>query len=257
MPRRLRWWPVAALLLAVPLGACKPKSTSTTSAPAVVEAQVNPVPGKPWFVDVTGKAGIDFVHFDSATPMHYIPEVMGSGIGWIDYDGDGWMDLFCVQDGPLQPDGKTPPTHKLYRNNGDGTFTDVTTQVGLDKSGYGMGCAVGDFDNDGFDDLVVTYLDHITLFHNEPDGKGGRHFVDVTEKAGIVNPHWGTSCGWGTSTATGSSTCTCATTSKSTSRTTRRARTRTCTRCMSARRRCSRRPPTGCSTTTATGRSRT
>ena len=144
-------------------------------------------------------AGVDFLHYDSATPMHYIPEVMGSGLGFIDYDADGWIDLFCVQAGPLRPgdSAKPAPTHKLYRNKGDGTFADVTRQAGLDKSGYGMGCAVGDFDNDGFDDLVITYLDHISLFHNESDGQAGRRFLDVTKSSGIVNPHWGTSCGWG------------------------------------------------------------
>jgi hypothetical protein len=189
-----RW--AALIPLALAFAGCQPRP-ATVAAPA--EAELRPTPGKPWFEDVTAKAGIDFVHFDSATPMHYIPEVMGSGIGWVDYDGDGWPDLFCVQAGHVlgPKPGEAPPTHKLYRNNRDGTFTDVTHQVGLDKSGYGMGVAVGDYDNDGFDDLFVTYLDHAALYHNEPDGKGGRHFVDVTEKAGLKNPHWGTSCGWG------------------------------------------------------------
>jgi hypothetical protein len=179
------------------VAACK-KSSPTTGETTPVEVPLRPTPGKPWFVDVTVSAGIDFQHFDSATAMHYIPEVMGSGVAWIDYDGDGWLDLFCVQVGPVLTDGsgKSLPTHKLYRNNGNGTFTDVTDQVGLDKSGYGMGVAVGDYDNDGFDDLLITYLDHVSLFHNEPDGKGGRRFVDVTAASGIVNPHWGTSCGW-------------------------------------------------------------
>jgi enediyne biosynthesis protein E4 len=198
MRRRFFWFPVALLPAMLAIFACNKPSPSTEETPPS-STPLRPTPGKPWFVDVTKSAGIDFVHYDSATPMHYIPEVMGSGVAWIDYDGDGWPDLFCVQVGPLRPDGtgKPLPTHKLYRNNRDGTFTDVTAQVGLDKSGYGMGCAVGDYDNDGFDDLVVTYLDHVTLFHNEPDGKGGRRFVDVTAASGIVNPHWGTSCGWG------------------------------------------------------------
>src|SRR4029077_9357649 len=133
-----------------------------------------PTPGMPWFEDVTAAAGIDFRHFDPATEHHYIQETMGSGIGWIDYDNDGWLDLFCVQDGPVRPDGAAP-TCKLYRNNGDGTFTDVTEKVGLTRTGFGMGCTVGDFDNDGYDDLVVTYLGGVVLYHNEPDGNGGRH----------------------------------------------------------------------------------
>src|SRR6476661_3730294 len=135
----------AALILSALLTAgCQPRP-ATVAAPA--EAELRPTPGKPWFEDVTAKAGIGFVHFDSATPMHYIPEVMGSGVGWIDYDNDGWPDLFCVQAGPVlgPKPGETPPTHKLYHNNRDGTFTDVTRQAGLDKSGYGMGVAVGDY----------------------------------------------------------------------------------------------------------------
>jgi hypothetical protein len=152
-------------------------------------------------VDVTVAGGIDFKHFDSNTSMHYMMETMGSGVGWIDYNNDGWPDLFCVQDGPIRP-SKTAraeqlPTCKLYRNNGDGTFTDVTKEVGLDRPGFGMGCAVGDYDNDGFDDLLVTYIDGLVLYHNEPDGKGGRHFVDVTSRAGLHDPHWATSCAWG------------------------------------------------------------
>jgi hypothetical protein len=90
-----------------------------------------------------------------------------------------------------------PPTSRLYRNNRDGTFADVTARVGLTHAGFGMGCAVGDYDNDGFDDLFVTYLDHVALFHNEPDGAGGRRFADVTVKSKLKNTDWGTSCGWG------------------------------------------------------------
>jgi hypothetical protein len=162
-------------------------------------ADLQPTPGLPWFVEVTPGCGIDFQHFDSATPMHYIHESMGSGIAWIDYNNDGWPDLFCVQAGPVRPSAtdRSLPGSKLYRNNGDGTFTDVTSEAGLDHTGLGMGCAVGDYDNDGCDDLVVTYVGEIVLYHNEPDGKGGRHFVDVTARAGLHNPHWCTGCAWG------------------------------------------------------------
>ncbi|MCI0379066.1 MAG: CRTAC1 family protein [Gemmataceae bacterium] len=162
-------------------------------------ANLKPTAGVPWFVNVAAQSGIAFQHFDSATEMQYIQETVGSGLGWIDYDGDGWLDLFCVQDGPIFPEQHKgpPPTHKLYRNNGDGSFADVTEQAGLARSGYGMGCAVGDFDNDGFDDLVVTYLGRIELYHNQPDGRGGRKFLDVTAQAGLRDPHWATSCAWG------------------------------------------------------------
>jgi hypothetical protein len=149
-------------------------------------------------VDVAEAGGITFRHFDPATPMHYIQETLGSGLGWIDYNNDGWPDLFCVQDGPIRPEPGPAPTCKLYRNNGDGTFTDVTEEVGLARSGFGQGCAVGDFDNDGWDDLVVTFQGGIALYHNEPDDKGGRRFVDVTARAGLDNnPHLATSCAWG------------------------------------------------------------
>src|SRR5262249_29206854 len=170
-----------------------------SAGPAAEAVPVTQTPGLPWFEDVTAASGIDFRHYDSTTPMNYMPEMMGSGLGWIDYDNDGWLDLFCVQDGPIRPGAAAgpPATNKLYRNNGDGTFTDVTERAGLARAGFGMGCAVGDFDNDGFDDLLVTYLGGLVLYHNEPDGQGGRHFVDVTARAGLRNPHWATSCAWG------------------------------------------------------------
>lgn len=109
---------------------------------------------------------------------------MGSGLGWIDYNNDGWLDLFCVQDGPLpsSPDTSSHPTNKLYRNNGDSTFTDITESVGLGNAAFGMGCAVGDCDNDGFDDLLVTHWKGVILYHNESDGDSGRHFVDITDQ---------------------------------------------------------------------------
>ncbi len=203
MPLRL-WLAAGVLVAAVALGAWelnhRPGSHSLKPGQAVDRSpHLAPAPGIPWFEDVTAASGIDFQHFDSSTPTHYLPETLGSGVAWIDYNNDGWPDLFCVQDGPIRPDSFSGalPTCKLYRNNGDGTFTDVTLETGLTQSGFGMGCAVGDYDNDGYDDLLVTYWGKTVLYHNEPDGKGGRHFVDVTSRAGIHNPHWGTSCAWG------------------------------------------------------------
>jgi hypothetical protein len=155
-------------------------------------------PGLPWFENVVDASGVTFRHYDSATSMRYIQETLGSGLGWIDYNNDGWPDLFLVQDGPIRPGSGPLPTNKLYRNNGDGTFTDVTEAVGLARSGFHLGCAVGDFDNDGWDDLVVTYMGGMALYHNESDDKGGRRFVDVTRDAGLDNnPHLATSCAWG------------------------------------------------------------
>jgi hypothetical protein len=169
-----------------------------SDAPAPLSSEGTP--GLPWFVNVAQTSGIGFRHYDCSTPMQYIQETLGSGLGWIDYNNDGWPDLFIVQDGPIRPglSAGEAPTNKLYRNNGDGTFTDVTEEVGLARTGFGLGCAVGDFDNDGWDDLVVTYMGGIVLYHNEPDGTGGRHFVDITAKAGLDNnPHLATSCAWG------------------------------------------------------------
>jgi hypothetical protein len=149
------------------------------------------------FEDLAQAAGIRFVHVDGRTPMHYAPEAFGAGAAWLDFDQDGLQDLLLVQSGKFPPDLKeTPaqPTTRLFRNQGDGTFVDVTSQVGIDHKGYGMGVAIGDYDNDGFPDLFLTSYGGAQLYHNEPDGHGGRRFRDVTRSAGIQIDGWCTSC---------------------------------------------------------------
>jgi hypothetical protein len=119
---------------------------------------------------------------------------MGSGCAFLDFDGDGWLDIFLVNGRPLASKSGPPPTAALYRNNGDGGFTDVTRGSGLDVPLYGMGCAVGDYDADGLPDLYVTCaLEKSRLFRNLGEGK----FQDVTVAAGVDNGgKWGTSCAW-------------------------------------------------------------
>lgn len=198
MKRRLPWLAAAALLASVAASAYLLRSSHEKNKPDEPQVLVA-TPGLPWFEDATLAAGIDFAFFDPATANQSIQETMCGGVAWIDYDNDGWLDLLCVQTGPVVPvQHKGPlPTHCLYRNLGNGKFRDVTKEVGLDRSGFGFGAAVGDFDNDGFDDLAITYVDRTELWHNVPDGKGGRRFEDVSKKAGIDNPHWATSCAWG------------------------------------------------------------
>jgi hypothetical protein len=133
------------------------------------------------FRDVTQQSGIRFVHNNGAFGKKFLPETLGPGVAFIDYDNDGWPDIFLVNgiDWPGHTQKHTTP--KLYHNNRDGTFTDVTHKAGLDVEIYGMGVAVGDYDNDGFDDLFVTALGQSRLFHNNRNGT----FTDVTQKAGL------------------------------------------------------------------------
>ncbi|MEW6749681.1 MAG: CRTAC1 family protein [Candidatus Latescibacterota bacterium] len=143
----------------------------------------------PQYVEVTRPAGIDFRYVNGATGQRYMPEPMGSGAAFCDYDGDGWLDLFIVNGAYLgsAPPGP-PPSDALYRNRGDGTFEEVTQAAGVGDTAYGMGAAVGDYDNDGDADLYVTNYGPNVLYQNQGDGT----FRDVTAAAGVGDRGWGT-----------------------------------------------------------------
>jgi enediyne biosynthesis protein E4 len=133
------------------------------------------------FTDVTGPAGIQFQHNSGAFGGKYLPETLGSGCAFLDYDRDGWQDILLINGADWPGHKKNRTTLRLYHNNGNGTFTDVTAHSGLDVELYGMGIAVGDYDNDGFPDILITCVGQNHLFHNTGKGK----FVDVTNAAGL------------------------------------------------------------------------
>ena len=165
--------------------------------PAPAQAsQQTALPSRPsgpvTFADVTAAAGIHFRHNSGAFGSKYLPETMGSGVCAIDYDGDGLQDILLVNSADWPGHKKTHSTAALYHNNGDGTFADVTRGSGLGLEIYGMGCAVGDFDNDGRDDIYITALDGNHLFRNLGDGK----FTDVTGRAGVKDSGFSTGAVW-------------------------------------------------------------
>src|ERR1700688_902636 len=125
-------------------------------------------------------SGIHWVHTAGKSPLKYLPETSGAGCAFLDYDNDGWMDIYLVNSGKCDFYTPSQPLRNaLYHNNRDGTFTDVTEKAGVAGGGYGMGCAVGDYDGDGFPDLFVTQFGRSILYHKNGDGT----FTDVTEKA--------------------------------------------------------------------------
>ena len=148
----------------------------------------------PLFIEVPpSSTGIHWIHENAMSPKRYLPETMGPGCAFLDFDNDGWMDLFLVNSGPCDFWKPTNPLRNaLYKNNRDGTFTDVTEKAGVGGAFFGMGVAVGDYDNDGWPDIFVTAYGRCMLYKNKRDGT----FSDVTERAGLTTPGWTTSAVW-------------------------------------------------------------
>lgn len=146
------------------------------------------------FEEISASAsGIAWKHVSGRSPMAHLPETVGAGCAFVDYDNDGWMDIYLVNSGPCDFYEPFPPLRNaLYHNNRDGTFTDVTQKAGVPGNAYGMGVAAGDYDGDGLPDLYVTQYPHSILYHNNGDGT----FTDVTAKAGVAAAGWATSAVW-------------------------------------------------------------
>jgi enediyne biosynthesis protein E4 len=151
------------------------------------------LPAYPFTEVLPSQSGISWKHVAGTSPEKYLPESTGPGCAFLDYDNDGWMDIYLVNSGPC--DFFTPSNplrNALYRNNRDGTFTDITEKAGVAGGGYGMGVAVGDYNADGLPDLYVTQYGRNILYRNNGDGT----FTDVTEKAGVAAPGWSSSAVW-------------------------------------------------------------
>ncbi len=201
MRNRWRWWMItsmicitSAALVCLAISCSRPGGDSSPAA--------TPTPSGPIFTDRTKDTGIDHTFRNGQEAGNLaILESLGGGVALIDYDGDGLLDIFVTgggyYDGPDKNQIKGHPC-KLYKNMGNWQFKDVTAEVGLDIDWfYTHGCAVADYDNDGWPDLLVTGWGRVALFHNEPNPNGkGRRFVDVTKKAGLDDALWSTSAAW-------------------------------------------------------------
>ena len=174
--------------VAIPLAA-----TAWRQAPAAAPSPTAVATSLPQFTDVTAAAGVRFRHNSGAFGRKYLPETMGSGGAFLDADGDGWQDILLVNSTswPGRPSAR-PSLHALYRNNQDGTFTDVTATSGLGVAMYGLGAAAADYDNDGRSDIYITGLGGSRLFR----GVGGGRFEDVTTRAGVGTPGFSTCAVW-------------------------------------------------------------
>ncbi len=177
------------------------KPETTRERPPVEDPEEVALPPMEFFQDLTANSGVDFTCRNGEEANHFtLLESLGSGVALFDFDGDGLLDIFLVGGGYFGGDDSKQILGypcKLYKNLGNWKFRDVTAQVGLDKfSFYAHGCAVADYDRDGWPDLLVTGYGRLALFHNVSDGHGGRKFVEVTEGAHLHDPRWNTSAAW-------------------------------------------------------------
>lgn len=166
--------------------ACRPEADPTAARDAAVKS--DSATTESWFTDITAEVGLDFVHQSGGTGKLYLPEIMGGGLALFDYDNDGDLDLYLVNGhrGMARTAARSDSTNRLYRQNADDTFTDVTDESHLGDGGYGMGVAIGDIDNDGFTDVYVTNYGRDALYRNRGDGT----FVNITAKANIEVDGW-------------------------------------------------------------------
>jgi hypothetical protein len=167
-------------------------SPTTCLCRGMMSSAVGP-PQYPFEIVPGSASGISWTHSNARSPEKYLPETTGAGCAFFDYDNDGWMDIYLVNSGKCDFFDPNPPLRNaLYKNNRDGTFTDVTEKAGVGAGGFGQGVAIGDYDRDGFQDLYVTQYGQSILYHNNGNGT----FTDVTEKAGVDVRGWASSAVW-------------------------------------------------------------